>query len=453
MYYVQCTLYETHNRLYIVHCTFLIPSPEIFSVQTVIKRGNVKGVIAVPSSKSILQRYLIAALLSEHVTELHAISHCSDTLSCLDAVQKFGAKVIESKPDFLKIKGQGKNIRPVAREINCGESGFALRALSAIAALSDTEIQLTGNGSLLNRPLGFMEDVFMQLGVKSKFTEGKLPVTLQGPVRFTDVVTDGSLSSQFISGLLMVFPFAGEEHIIEVRDLKSRQYIDLTLEVLQQFGIEITNEDYKGFIVQGNQKYKACNVNVEGDWSAASCMLVAGAIAGEVTVKNLSLKSSQPDKIILDVLKKVGAEIVIDANNITAGKPQRGKLKSFVFNATDCPDIFPALAVLATQCDGVSEITGVDRLLFKESNRALALQQEFSKLCNGIISIEGNIMKIKGENLKGALVHSHHDHRIAMALAVAGLCAEGNTVIDDSGAVSKSYPEFFNDLSGIISHE
>jgi 3-phosphoshikimate 1-carboxyvinyltransferase len=202
-------------------------------VQSVIRKGNVKGSVTVPSSKSILQRYMIAALLSKGETQLHAVSNCSDTISCLNAVRTLGAVVQEEENGILKIKGVGNEINPSAYEINCGESGFALRALSAVAALSDSEIQLSGTGSLMNRPVGFMEDVFTQLEVKCISKGGRLPLTLHGPVHFKNIVTDGSLSSQFLSGLLMIFPFAEEDHIIEVTSLKSREYIDLTMEVLK----------------------------------------------------------------------------------------------------------------------------------------------------------------------------------------------------------------------------
>jgi len=448
MYNVLCTMYIVPNTLYILN----IPSQKIIFVESLVRKGKVKGAITVPSSKSILQRFLVAALLSEDETELHAVSHCSDTISCLNAVQTLGAKVIEEKDGLLKIKGSGKSIHAMAHEINCGESGFALRALTAVAALSGVEIEMTGSGTLLNRPVGFMTDVLSQLGVQCNSDNGWLPLRLKGPVKFRNIVVDGSLSSQFLSGLLMIFPLADEDHVIEVRSLKSLQYIDLTLEVLKNFGVEIKNQNYMRFMISGRQHYKGCKVSVEGDWSSASCMLVAGATTGEVMIKNLSLKSSQPDKIMLQVLKESGAEVLFGENEISVKKPDQKKLKPFYFDATDCPDLFPALTVLATQCSGTSEIAGVERLIHKESNRAIALQQEFSKL-GGLISIEGNTMKIEGSRLKGAAVHSHHDHRIAMALAIAGLNTEGEVVIADSEAVDKSYPEFFNDLSRIITYE
>ena len=405
-----------------------------------------------PASKSMLQRCMIAALLSPDETELHAVSHCNDTISCLKAVQVLGAKVIDDKNEILKIKGCGSSIHPLNTEINCGESGFALRTLSAVAALSASEIHLTGTGSLMNRPVGFMTEVLHRLGVKCIASNGQLPLNIQGPVKFNDITTDGSISSQFLSGLLMIFPLAGEDHVIEVHSLKSKLYIDLTLEVMHQFGVEVFNENYTRFRIPGRQQYKGCKAAIEGDWSAASCMLVAGATAGEVTMNNLSLKSHQPDKIILRVLAESGADVQMQENKITVRKRGKG-LAPFYFDATDCPDLFPALTALASQCEGISEITGVDRLIHKESNRALALQQEFSKFREGMISIEDNTMKIAGGKLQGAEVHSHNDHRIAMSLAVAGLNAEGKTIINNSDAVGKSYPDFFNDLSALFQNE
>jgi 3-phosphoshikimate 1-carboxyvinyltransferase len=270
---------------------------------------------------------------------------------------------------------------------------------------------------------------------------------MRGPIRFNDIAVDGSLSSQFLSGLLMVYPLAGKDHVIEVQNLKSRQYIDLTLQVLNDFGISIVNESYERFVISGGQRYQSCTADVEGDWSGAAFMLVAGATAGSVTVTNLDSRSLQPDRVIIDVLKKAGAEVVDEPGRITATKKE---LVSFSFDATGCPDLFPPLVTLAAQCTGTSVISGVERLIYKESNRALALQQEFGKLNAGLISIEGNEMHVMGGlRLNPAEAHSHHDHRIAMALAVAALNIEGGIKIEGSEAVDKSYPGFFEELENV----
>ncbi len=449
-------------------------------MQVKVEKGEVSGMVSVPSSKSILQRYIIAALLAEGVTELQNVSHCDDTLACLAAVEALGAEPLKDSKPFrgLQIKGCSGKINSSAVTIHCGESGLALRMLASVSSLSENKITLTGKGSLLNRPVDFFEKVFPLLNIKCNSQNGFLPLEIQGPPTFKNISVDGSLSSQFLSGLLMIFPFAKEDHVIEVKNLKSKQYIDLTLQVIAAFGIKIENDNYKKFFIKGNQTYKACNATIEGDWSAASFLLVAGATAGSVTVENISADSLQPDKAIIDVLKSAGARISSNKNSLTVQSPnfqfpisffqppssnlkpetsnlklQTSNLKPFSFDATDCPDLFPPLVALAVQCKGTSEITGVERLIHKESNRALALQQEFSKLNENLISIEGNKMIIKGGlKLKSAVCDSHNDHRIAMALAVTALNVEGGIQIKGYEAVNKSYPEFFTHIEKLKQH-
>jgi 3-phosphoshikimate 1-carboxyvinyltransferase len=320
--------------------------------------------------------------------------------------------------------------------------------------------------------------VFPELGVECKTNRGFLPISIQGPLQFKNISTDGSLSSQFLSGLLMVYPLANKDHVIEVKNLNSKQYIDLTIQVMKDFGVNVTHESYQKFFIPGNQKYKACKATIEGDWSAASFMLVAGATAGKVTVNNLPMNSLQPDRAIVEVLRACGAEVILKDNSVSATSPdfiriparlshsgvaigtqtsnlkhQASNLKPFNFDSTDCPDLFPPLVALAVRCNGISEITGVERLIHKESNRALALQQEFSKMNDKLISIAGNKMIIRGGlPLLSATVDSHNDHRIAMSLAIAGLNVEGGIHISGCEAVKKSYPDFFANLEKLITN-
>ncbi len=394
---------------------------------------------------------MIAAFLADGLTELKNVHHCNDTIACLRAVHLLNESLeMVEAPQFklLNIRGCRGRIIPSAGTVSCGESGFALRVMAAVAALSESEIILTGTGSLLQRPVSFFENVLTELKVVCKSTNGLLPLVIRGPMNFKNISVDGSLSSQFLSGLLMVYPLAGEDHTIEVSNLKSKQYIDLTIQVMKDFGVTVTHESYKQFFIPGKQKYTACSVEVEGDWSAASFMLVAGATAGEVTLNNLSMDSLQPDKLVMKVLMKAGADINVNNKSVSVKKKN---LESFSFDATDCPDLFPPLVALAVQCSGISEIIGVERLIHKESNRALALQLEFSKLNDKLIDIEGNKMIIHGGlPLQSAYVFSHNDHRIAMALAIAGLNVEGGITISGIESVEKSYPDFFVHLDKLM---
>jgi 3-phosphoshikimate 1-carboxyvinyltransferase len=417
-------------------------------VNVVIQKSEVNGWVEVPSSKSVLQRYIIAALLADGLTELSHVIHCEDSRSCLSAVQMLGAKAKEVSNGMLQVEGNSGKIIPVAKPVSCNESGFALRALTSIASLSENEITLTGTGSLVRRPIDFFETVFPQLKVKCTTQHGFPPVKIQGPVQCRNISMNGSLSSQFLSGLLMIYPLADGDHQIDVHDLKSRKYIDLTIGVLNKFGVEVMHDSYRSFFIKGGQRYKSCQAEVEGDWSAASFMLVAGAIAGSISISNLNMESLQPDKAIIDVLRGAGADVQTGDSSVTV---QRKKLTSFTMDASGCPDLIPPLVTLAVNCNGTSEITGVERLIHKESNRALALQQEFSRLNGEVISIEGNKMIIRGGlTLQKATVESHNDHRIAMALAIAGLNVRGGIQISGSESVKKSYPGFFTALRKAI---
>jgi 3-phosphoshikimate 1-carboxyvinyltransferase len=270
---------------------------------------------------------------------------------------------------------------------------------------------------------------------------------IQGPLQPANIEVDGSLSSQFLTGLLMAYGAAGADNVtITVKDLKSKPYIDLTLQVMENFGWRVTHENHERFhfnipIIQKLQE--SLTYTVEGDWSGAAFLLVAGAIAGDITIKGLDVFSTQADKAVLQALIDSGCRISIQSEQIEIGPMP---LKAFHFNATDCPDLFPPLVALAAYCEGTTVIEGVSRLAHKESNRALTLQDEFGKL--GIaITLQDDLMLIKGgTGVKSAQVHSCHDHRIAMACAVAGLKAEGQVSIDEADAINKSYPNFYEHL-------
>jgi 3-phosphoshikimate 1-carboxyvinyltransferase len=314
-----------------------------------------------------------------------------------------------------------------------------------IIALSEKPIVVNGEGSLLSRPMDFFDEIFPQLGIRVISNGGKLPLEIQGPLQPRTITIDGSLSSQFLTGLLFAYAAAGAKDVsIRVTNLKSRPYIDLTLQVLGHFGWKVENRNYEEFYFSGlSGAAESRSYTVEGDWSGGAFLLVAGAIAGPITVKGLDTASTQADKAILQALKDSGALVTIRDEAMDIGP---AVLKAFQFDATDCPDLFPPLVSLAAYCEGTTLIDGVGRLTHKESNRALTLQEEFGKL--GVaIRLEGDRMSIEGgKGLKGAVVHSRHDHRIAMACAVAGLRAEGATTIEEAQAINKSYPDFYDHL-------
>ena len=403
------------------------------------------GNIRAPRSKSDMQRACAAALLHQGTTRILDPGRSNDDLAALDVIAKLGATV-EDKGDVIEIKSNG--VHPVSDQLHCGESGLGIRMFTPIAALSDQPLLISGSGSLVNRPMNFFDEIFPQLNIAIESQQGKLPLSIKGPLVPKTITVDGSLSSQFLTGLLMAFSSANAKGVtIHVKDLKSKPYIDLTISVLSSFGMKTPwVVQYEQFVFDENEHQAPVgdlNYAVEGDWSGAAFLFVAGAIAGGITIQGMRADSVQADRKILEAITDAGAQLEWNDGVYTVSPTT---LKAFEFDATECPDLFPPLVALAAYCEGVTTIKGALRLTHKESNRALTLQDVFGKM--GInITLEGDIMKVHGgTGVKGADVHSHHDHRIAMAAAVAALRADGAITIEDAEAIDKSYPEFYVDL-------
>jgi 3-phosphoshikimate 1-carboxyvinyltransferase len=415
-------------------------------MQVFLSPSFVTGTITAPASKSAMQRACAAALLKGGKTVLHNPGISADDEAALQIVQQLGADV-QKEGDTIVIHSDG--VVPITNEINCGESGLSSRMFTSIAALSKTEMAVTGSGSLTKRPFSFFTEVLPQLGVKCKSNDGYLPLQITGPLRPRSIEIDGSLSSQFLTGLLFSYAAAGAtDATITARNLNSKPYIDLTLQVMQDFGLPLpVNNHYESFSFTAQSRNRPTsqpfNYAIEGDWSGGAFLLVAGAVAGDLVVKGLNVFSTQADKAVLQALMQSGASISIEESQIHVRK---SSLKAFHFNATDCPDLFPPLVALAAYCNGKSVIEGVHRLTHKESNRALTLQEEFGKMGVEILLQEDLMIIEGGKKVKGAAVHSRHDHRIAMACAVAALGADESTTIDEAEAVNKSYPQFWQHL-------
>ncbi|HPH22578.1 MAG TPA: 3-phosphoshikimate 1-carboxyvinyltransferase [Chitinophagaceae bacterium] len=424
------------------------------SIQPSILTGN----IFAPASKSSMQRACAAALIRNGESIIHNPGVSNDDKAALDIIQKLGAELIINNEELI-IKSSGVNpkLPPSGdRGINCGESGLSIRMFTPIVALSNEAITIDGKGSLLTRPMDFFDEILPQLSVEVKSNQGKLPLQIKGPIQPKNITVDGSLSSQFLTGLLMAYAGANASNVsINVINLKSKPYIDLTLEVMKQFGLNVpVNNNYESFTFHNqpiNQlTNQPINYTVEGDWSGAAFLLVAGAIAApnRIFIKGLDVFSTQADKAILQALMDCGCSISVQPEIIEVGLPASGiaGLKAFQFNATDCPDLFPPLVALAAYCNGTTVIEGVSRLAHKESNRGLTLQEEFAKMGIEII-LQDDLMLVKGgTGVNAAIVHSRHDHRIAMASAVAALQANGNVEIEEAESINKSYPNFYDHL-------
>jgi len=415
-----------------------------------IQPSAVSGIVYAPASKSSMQRACAAALISGGTTILKNAGKSNDDLAALDVISRLGAVVTPLGNNTLKIESTG--VHAPSGELNCGESGLGVRMFTPIAALATGEIRINGSGSLLSRPMHFFDEIFPALGISIKTNNGKLPFTIKGPLKPADIGIDGSLSSQFLTGLLMAYSGAAASRVtITVDDLKSRPYIDLTLQVMKAFGMKVPhNNNYAAFHFDNNSPAKTSErtYTVEGDWSGAAFLLVAGAIAGEVEVRGIMNTSTQADKKIVDAILDAGATVTVSDDKVYVKK---NKLDAFEFDATDCPDLFPPLVALASHCTGITRIRGLRRLKHKESDRGVTLQEEFDKLSTRI-DLNDDEMLVYGNGgvfVKNHTLNSHHDHRIAMACAVACLRADFHVEIRNADAVNKSYPDFYQHLKSI----
>ena len=394
-----------------------------------------------PCSKSYAQRALAVALLANGKSVLRNMDFCNDTLSALNCIKMLGAKAERTDEHTIVVEG---GVKPQGNLLSVGESGLSARLFTPIAALCSEPIVISGEGTLLYRPMDMMIQPLRALGVDVRDGGGRLPIEVCGPMRGGEITVDGSVSSQFITGLLLALPLAEQDTVINVSKAVSKPYLDMTIDIASHFGVAIEHNDYEQFYVAGGQSYTPTTYSIEGDWSAAAMLLVAGAVAGEVTVGNISMLSKQADVAVCRALVAAGAELISEHDTITAAhRPLHG----FEFDATHCPDLFPALATLAAAAEGESTIIGTHRLEHKESNRAEAIAREFGRLGIEVDLSSDNVMKIRGGKIVGGVeVDSYGDHRMAMTLAVAGLISERGVTITGAECVAKSYPNFFEDI-------
>ncbi|HLY71724.1 MAG TPA: 3-phosphoshikimate 1-carboxyvinyltransferase [Puia sp.] len=429
-------------------------------MQAIIHPSILKGTIQAPASKSSMQRACAAALLRAAKSIIKNPGYSNDDKAALGVIKALGCQwsmvngelFVDSTNSFLSLETRQRSSVIV---VNCGESGLGIRMFAPILALSRNEIVINGEGSLLNRPMDFFDEVLPQLGVEIVSNNGKLPLKIKGPLQPKDIQIDGSLSSQFLTGLLFAYAASAASDVsIKVKNLKSKPYVDLTLQVMRQFGLRVAdNKNHQEFFFgrrrSDNDHRLTINYTVEGDWSGGAFLLVAGAIAGNIVVKGLDINSTQADKKIIEALKDCGCQVLCNNSEFSFLASYGGELRAFQFDATDCPDLFPPLVALAAYCQGETKIKGVKRLAHKESNRAITLQEEFAKMEVEVILADDVMIVKRANTIKGAAVHSHQDHRIAMACAVAALKADGETIIEDAEAISKSYPDFYDHLKSL----
>ncbi len=386
-----------------------------------IENSILTGEIVAPPSKSAAHRALVCSFLAGGGT----------------------VKPIIDSNDMRATVGVIRALKNDEKELNCIESGSTMRFMIPVAAALGKEVTFVGEGSLLSRTLGEYMTLLPQHNVKVK-SDGFLPLEISGKLTNGSYEVNGDVSSQYITGLLMALANTdGDSAVILKTPLQSKPYVDMTIKVMADFGVHITETDF-GYLIHGNQKFRQLDYTVEGDWSQAAFFLVAGALGGRVMVKGLDINSTQGDKEILQVLKRFGAKVVFDDTTATA---EKSKLVGTDINAENIPDLVPVLAVLAAFAKGKTVIYGAERLRYKESNRIESVVTNLKLMgvdaeetADGIIINGGN--RLTGNALKG-----FNDHRIVMAFSVAALFADGKTTIDDAMSINKSYPDFFEDYN------
>lgn len=400
----------------------------------IIKADKLVGELSPPPSKSVLHRYIIASSLAKGVSKIENISFSEDIIATIEAMKKLGAN-IEQKENYLLIDGSDtfKNLNENI-EIDCNESGSTLRFLFPLSIVEENKVLFKGRGKLFKRPMTPYFENFEKYKIKHSYIDEN-KILLEGKLKAGIYEIDGNISSQFITGLLFSLPLLeGESKIIINGKLESSNYIDISLDCLSKFGIKIINNSYQEFVIEGNQSYRAGNYRTEADYSQAAFFLVANAIGSKIRINDLSENSLQGDKKIIDYISE------IDKWN---------SKDTLVLDGSETPDIIPILSLKAAVSGKKIEIVNIERLRIKESDRLKATVEELSKLNFDLIEKKDSILINSRENFKVnknekvVSLSAHSDHRIAMMIAIAATCYDGEILLDNLDCVKKSYPNFW----------
>ncbi|WP_456483757.1 3-phosphoshikimate 1-carboxyvinyltransferase [Methanopyrus kandleri] len=411
---------------------------------------EVQGTVCPPPSKSGSHRVLIAASLCDGSTELRNVLDAEDVRATLRLCRMLGAEVDVDGEERLEatVSGFGDSPRAPEDVVDCGNSGTTLRLGCGLAGLVGEAVVLTGDDSLRSRPVGDLLAALRSLGVDARGRVGRSeeypPVVISGRPFRERVAVYGDVSSQFVSALLFLGAGLGALRVDVVGDLRSRPYVDMTVETLERFGVSVVREDLS-FEVEGRPRSPG-ELRVENDWSSAGYFVALGAIGGEVRIEGVELDSSHPDRRIVEIVREMGAEVRrVDGGIVVRST---GRLEGIEVDLSDSPDLVPTVAAMACFAEGVTRIENVGHLRYKEVDRLRVLAEELPKF--GVEVREGeDWLEIVGGEPVGARVDSRGDHRMAMALAVVGAFARGSTVIERADAVSISYPGFWEDLASI----
>ena len=412
------------------------------SVLSVFPCDGLKGSVCAPASKSYTIRAVLCGLLADGKSRIMSPLISQDTLASFKAARMLGA-FCEDIENGLEVQGISGQVRAPDQRIDTMNSGTTIRLCTAISSLAQKPVTLTGDDSVRSRPMAHLLEALAQLGVWTTSDMGRPPVTVCGPILGGKTEIAGNVSSQFISAIMMAAPYAMSDVEIVIKNgLKSRPYVDLTLDMLSRFGIEAENIGYDRFNIASGQTYRACEYTVEGDYSSAAFMLAAGAIMGEkVRVTNLFPKSLQADRKMVEILEDMGADVKVGGNHVTVSGS--GRLLGVKVDLSDCPDLVPIVSALGAVCEGEVEIFNARHARVKECDRISAMACELSKM-GAKVGERPDGLTIKGARIRGARLSGWNDHRIIMSLAIAGLAAEGVTRIDGANHIDVTFPDFVN---------
>jgi 3-phosphoshikimate 1-carboxyvinyltransferase len=410
---------------------------------------ELKGTLTAPPSKSYTHRAFVVASLAEGESRIENYLHAGDTLSTVNACRALGVE-INLGSSAARVKGTGGALKTPPRAINCENSGTTIRLVSGMASLDGTAT-LTGDASLQRRPMQPLLDALGQLGVEAYSSKGNgaPPIVVEGGTfQGGRAELRGDVSSQFISSLLIASPYAREDvEIALTTPLMSRPYIDITLDVMKSYGIGVVNRDYSSFKIASGGRYRGRKYRIEGDYTNASYFLALAALTdSDITVHDLRMDSKQGDRVMLKILSKMGAEVKVGENEV---RVIGDELRGIEVDLKDSPDLVPTIAALACKAGGTTVIKNVEHARHKESDRLATCAREFRKFGAEIIEKQDGLVIKGAQRLKGALVESYGDHRLAMSLSILGLAAEGTTTVKGAECASISYPRFFNALESI----
>ena len=410
------------------------------------------GSLEIPPSKSVSHRAIISAGLAKGESVISNVLMSEDMIATCDAMTALGASIAyqETQNGCFTLTISGCD--PLAMKtdtIQCNESGSTLRFIIPIVLLQPKRVVITGKGRLVSRPMKPYYEIFAEKAIQYEHLQKDqdLPLAVEGALTPGSYQIDGGVSSQFITGLLFALPLLSGDSVIELTSkLESKPYIDITLDVLKQFGIEIVNDNDQRFVIKGNQAYTPSNYRVEGDFSQGAFWLVAGTIGEMMDCQDLNVASQQGDKVIVDILKEMGSDISVDDDKLILRKAETA---GTIIDVSQCPDLVPILGVLGSLSKGTTTIINGERLRFKESDRLMATADVLNKLGGNVEETADGLVIHGVSGFTGGRVESHNDHRIAMAVAIASMRATGKIILDGAEAVNKSYPHFWEDFTAM----